>query len=84
MADFGSRKAVSPPPTRRSGITGCCSGSACRCGAKLTQDWFRIVLRYGGVGGEEVFLDPDPDDYKIQANIRPTRDGELFIFVNEP
>jgi uncharacterized protein (DUF2235 family) len=50
---------------------------------ELTQDWFRIVLRYGGVGGEEVFLDPDPDDDKIQANIRPTRDGELFIFVND-
>jgi uncharacterized protein (DUF2235 family) len=50
---------------------------------ELTQDWFRIVLRYGGVGGEEVFLDPDPDDYKIQANIKPTRDGELFIFVND-
>ena len=50
---------------------------------ELTQDWYRIVLRYGGVGGEEVFLDPDPDDYKIQANIKPTRDGELFIFVND-
>jgi hypothetical protein len=50
---------------------------------EATQDWFRIVLRYGGVGGEEVFLNPDPDDYKIQANIRPTRDGELFIFVND-
>jgi hypothetical protein len=50
---------------------------------ELTQDWFRIVLRYGGVGGEEAFLDPDPDDYKIQANIKPTREGELFIFVND-
>jgi hypothetical protein len=50
---------------------------------ELTEDWFRIVLRYGGVGGEEVFLDPDPDDYKIQANIKPTRAGELFIFVND-
>jgi uncharacterized protein (DUF2235 family) len=50
---------------------------------ELTQDWFRIVLRYGRVGGEEVFLDPDPDDYKIQATIKPTRKGELFIFVND-
>ncbi len=50
---------------------------------ELAQDWFRIVLRYGRVGGEEVFLDPDPDDYKIQATIKPTRKGELFIFVNE-
>jgi hypothetical protein len=50
---------------------------------ELTQDWFRIVLRYGGVGGEEAFLDPDPDDSKIQAIIKPTREGELFIFVND-
>ena len=50
---------------------------------ELTQDWFRIVLRYGGVGGEEVFLDPDLDDYKIKADIKPTRKGELFIFVND-
>jgi hypothetical protein len=50
---------------------------------ELTQDWFRIVLRYGGVGGEEVFLDPDPQDSKIETTIKPTRDGELFIFVND-
>ncbi len=50
---------------------------------ELTEDWFRIVLRYGRVGGEEVFLDPDPEDSKIEANIKPTRDGELFIFVND-
>ena len=50
---------------------------------ELTQDWFRIVLRYGGVGGEEAFLDPDPDDSKVQAIIKPTREGELFIFVND-
>jgi uncharacterized protein (DUF2235 family) len=50
---------------------------------ELTQDWFRIVLRYGRVGGEEVFLDPDLEDSKIEANIKPTREGELFIFVND-
>ena len=50
---------------------------------ELTQDWFRIVLRYGRVGGEEVFLDPDPDDSTIEANIKPTRKGELFVFVND-
>jgi len=50
---------------------------------ELTLDWFRVVLRYGGVGGEEVSLDPDPYNDKIQGNIRPTRDGELFVFVND-
>jgi uncharacterized protein (DUF2235 family) len=50
---------------------------------ELTKDWFRIVLRYGDVGGEEAFLDPDPDDAVIEAPIRPKREGELFIFVND-
>ncbi len=50
---------------------------------ELTEDWFRIVLRYGRVGGEERFLEPDPDDSVIEATIKPTRDGELFVFVND-
>ena len=47
------------------------------------EDWFRIVLRYGRIGGEEAFLDPDPTDPVIQANVKPTREGELFVFVND-
>ena len=50
---------------------------------ELTRDWFRIVLRYGDIGGEEAFLDPDPTDSVIEATIKPTREGELFIFVND-
>lgn len=50
---------------------------------ELTRPWFRLVLRYGAVGGEEVFLDPDPEDGTIEAVIRPTRSGELLIFVND-
>jgi len=50
---------------------------------ETTQDWFRIVLRYGRVGGEEAFIEPDPDDPVIQTPIRATRSGELFIFVND-
>jgi hypothetical protein len=50
---------------------------------ELTRPWFRLVLRYGAVGGEEVFLDPDPEDGTIEATIRPTRSGELLIFVND-
>jgi hypothetical protein len=50
---------------------------------ELTQDWFRIVLRYGGVGGEEVFIEPDPEDSVIETVIKPTRKGELFVFVND-
>jgi uncharacterized protein (DUF2235 family) len=50
---------------------------------ELTEDWFRVVLRYGRVGGEERFLEPDPDDSVLEASIKPTRDGELFVFVND-
>jgi hypothetical protein len=50
---------------------------------ELTRPWFRLVLRYGSTGGEEVFLDPDPEDGTIEDVIRPTRKGELFIFVND-
>jgi hypothetical protein len=50
---------------------------------ELTRPWFRLVLRYGATGGEEVFLDPDPEDGTIENVITPPRKGELFIFVND-
>ena len=50
---------------------------------ELFEDWFRIVLRYGRTGGEEYILEPDPTDPVIQDNIRPTREGQLYIFVND-
>ena len=50
---------------------------------ELTRPWFRLVLRYGATGGEEVFLDPDPENGTVEEVIRPTRKGELFIFVND-
>jgi uncharacterized protein (DUF2235 family) len=50
---------------------------------ETTQDWFHVVLRYGRVGGEEDFIEPDPDDYNLETSIRPKRTGELFVFVND-
>lgn len=54
---------------------------------ELSKDWFRIVLRFGNVGGEEDSYEPDPYDDIIQFNITPTiaPDGkeELFVFVND-
>lgn len=54
---------------------------------ELSKDWFRIVLRFGHVGGEESSYEPDPYDDIIQFNIRPTiapdRKQELFVFVND-
>lgn len=74
----GFSPTVQPTWNQRIGL-----GLAVPLRRELTKDWFRIVLRYGDVGGEEVFLDPDPDDSVIEANIKPTRKGELFIFVND-
>jgi hypothetical protein len=50
---------------------------------ELIRPWFRMVARTGGVGGEESFLDPDPKDHSIDEVLRATRDGELFLFVND-
>ena len=50
---------------------------------ELIRPWFRVVARTGAVGGEESFLDPDPKDHSIDEVMRATRDGELFLFVND-
>lgn len=50
---------------------------------ELIRPWFRMVARTGGAGGEESFLDPDPKDHSIDEVLRATRDGELFLFVND-
>jgi hypothetical protein len=42
-----------------------------------------VVLRYGRVGGDEDFIEPDPDDYNLESPIRSKRSGELFVFVND-
>jgi hypothetical protein len=48
------------------------------------RPWFRVVARTGGSGGEETFLDPDFSDiHWIDERVRATRDGELFLFVND-
>jgi uncharacterized protein (DUF2235 family) len=51
---------------------------------ELIRPWFRVVARIGGKGGEEFFLDPDfSDTFLIDETITATRDGELFLFVND-
>lgn len=51
---------------------------------ELIRPWFRVVARIGGTGGEETFLDPDTSDkFLIDEVITATRDGELFLFVND-
>lgn len=64
---------------------------------EVIRPWFRIVARLGGTGGEETFLDPDPAPNKssvanpnapprkirYEENIKATKDGRLFLFVND-
>jgi hypothetical protein len=50
----------------------------------LFRPFFAVVARIGSIGAEELFLDPDPDrSGKIMEVIRPRRDGELFLYVND-
>ena len=51
---------------------------------ELIRPWYRLVLRVGATGGEESFIDSEPEkNGKIEVVIKPNRKGELFIFVND-
>ena len=53
-----------------------------------------FVVRYGSTGNEENFIDADlperrmKDDHPVDRNLdetfTPTRDGELFVYLNKP
>jgi hypothetical protein len=46
-----------------------------------------VILRFGNLGSEEDFVDPDPDAgamTTLSESFRPTLDGELFIYLNKP
>ena len=51
------------------------------------RPWFAVVARIGATGNDEDFLDPDEDSGSakkvvLQEKIKPRRDGELFLYVN--
>jgi uncharacterized protein (DUF2235 family) len=52
---------------------------------EFNRPWFATVVRYGPVGGEEAFIDPDP--YKPTASLAtsfgPKVTDQLFIFLND-
>ena len=49
--------------------------------------WFKPVLRIGNMGGEEHVLDvkanPPGQATTYEAILKPRRDGEVFVFVND-
>ena len=54
---------------------------------ELAKDWFRIVLRFGNIGGEEDLLRARslrrPSSIQHQAYDRAQGEEELFVFVND-
>lgn len=50
-----------------------------------SQPWFQPIARYGAVGSEVDFLEPDPDRRvtKISERVAPKVAGELFFYLND-
>ena len=55
---------------------------------KRTYDrpWGHVIVRYGSTGNEESFLDPGEERGTDQREeiFQPKRDGELFVYLNQP
>lgn len=49
------------------------------------EPWFQPVVRYGAIGSEVDFLEPDPDPTVtiISENVVPKVPGELFFYFND-
>lgn len=53
------------------------------------RPWFRLIGRVGAVGADEYFMDPDrqasgQDPLRsYTVTMRPRRDGEFFLYVND-
>lgn len=49
------------------------------------EPWFQPVARYGAIGSQFDFLEPDPDPRftKISEYVSPKVPGELFFYVND-
>jgi len=48
----------------------------------LSRPWFTAVARIGSVGAEDYFLDPQQDG-SINEEMKATKSGELFLYVND-
>lgn len=56
----------------------------------ILQPWFRVIARIGEKGTDEYFINPEnqpvlgkSDSDQLIFVVRPRRDGELFLYVNE-
>jgi hypothetical protein len=50
----------------------------------LDRPFFSLIARIGAIGNEEDFLVPDsPHSRLLYDRIKPSRDGELFLYVND-
>jgi hypothetical protein len=49
------------------------------------EPWFQPIARYGAVGSQFEFLEPDPDPSvtDISETVRPKVPGELFFYFND-
>jgi hypothetical protein len=46
-----------------------------------------VIIRYGETGNEENFIDPGDDPRLVDhlmEKFKPTRDGELYVYLNKP
>ena len=52
---------------------------------EMWRPWFQMIARYGVSGGEEDFLDPDPDPKvkDLSEIVQPKVKGELFFYLND-
>jgi len=52
----------------------------------FNRPWGHIIARYGSTGSEESFIDPGEERRadRREELFTPQRDGELFIYLNQP
>ena len=65
------------------------AASLCAYPIKRTFDrpFGRVIIRYGETGNEENFIDRAHEPRtveQLEETFRPTRDGEIFVYLNKP
>ena len=50
----------------------------------LDRPFGRVIIRYGETGNEENFIDSEPTNGRLDEKFRATRDGQMFVYLNQP